>query len=262
MTEQSPAARSVAECQRLFLAEQKTIRAAVAQIGRRHRLSRHELEELASDAALKLIENDYLVLRKFQGRSSLQTYLTVVVHRVFLDRRIAEWGKWRPSALARREGPSAVLLEQLMVKQGLPFDEACGVIKTVPGVTFNHSALERLAARLPVRRKSRSVPLDEVGDIAASVDASSFLYGDAQASAADQVSAALTKELAALSAEDRRLIRGRFFGGPSVMSVARMTSQEPKAVYRHLARLLKRLRSRLEERGISSAAVRESFQDL
>src|SRR4051812_23714710 len=44
------------ECERLFVAEQPTIKSVVAQVARRYRLSRDETEELASEAALKLIE--------------------------------------------------------------------------------------------------------------------------------------------------------------------------------------------------------------
>ena len=55
----------------------------VSFIGRRRRLAAHELEEFAAHVNLKLIEDDYAVFRKFEGRSSLRTYLTVVVQRCF-----------------------------------------------------------------------------------------------------------------------------------------------------------------------------------
>jgi RNA polymerase sigma factor for flagellar operon FliA len=40
-----------------------------------------EADDFASHPKLKLIEDDYAILRKFQGRSSLRTYLTVVIER-------------------------------------------------------------------------------------------------------------------------------------------------------------------------------------
>ena len=55
------------------------------------------------DAALKAIERATgvdVVLRKFEVRSSLRTYLTVVVNRMYIDGRVKQWGKWRPSAIA------------------------------------------------------------------------------------------------------------------------------------------------------------------
>ena len=42
-----------------------------------------------------------------------------VIQRLFLDARIAKWGKWRPSVSARRLGGVAVLLERLLTRDGL-----------------------------------------------------------------------------------------------------------------------------------------------
>ena len=40
------------------------------------------IEDIASQAMLHIIENDYAVLRQFRGQASLATYLTVIVRRV------------------------------------------------------------------------------------------------------------------------------------------------------------------------------------
>ena len=48
-------------------------------VARRHRLRIEEAEELGSIVRLKLVENDYAILRKYQGRSNLATYLTTVI---------------------------------------------------------------------------------------------------------------------------------------------------------------------------------------
>ena len=42
---------------------------------------------------LKLIENDYAILAKFQGKAKLSTYLTTVIHNMFRDYRIQKWGR-------------------------------------------------------------------------------------------------------------------------------------------------------------------------
>src|SRR6202008_4136539 len=105
-------------------------------IARRHQLSADEADELGSSVRLKLVENDYEVLRKFEGRSQLRTYLTTVVKRHFLDDRNARWGKWRPSAQARRLGPVAVLLDQFLTRDRLPFEEAVQAIEARHGATI------------------------------------------------------------------------------------------------------------------------------
>jgi len=55
-------------------------------------ISQHDLEDLASDVFVAILADDYAVLRRFRGQSSLATYLTVVARRVvvkeLLRRRI------------------------------------------------------------------------------------------------------------------------------------------------------------------------------
>ena len=52
----------------------------------------HDLEDLASEVFVAILANDFAVLRRFRGQSSLATYLTVVARRVvvreLLKRRI------------------------------------------------------------------------------------------------------------------------------------------------------------------------------
>ena len=69
--------------ERQFLEHLAVIDQVVQFIGRRHRLPADAIEELQSAVHLKMIDNDYEVLRKFEGRSSIRTYLTAVVQRTF-----------------------------------------------------------------------------------------------------------------------------------------------------------------------------------
>lgn len=46
------------------------------------RLSSQDFDDLASDVFLALIKDDFAILRRFRGESSLATYLTVVTRRV------------------------------------------------------------------------------------------------------------------------------------------------------------------------------------
>jgi len=46
---------------------------------RRNGVNDHDAEDFASDVRLKLCDDDYGVIRKFQGKSSFTTYLTVVI---------------------------------------------------------------------------------------------------------------------------------------------------------------------------------------
>jgi RNA polymerase sigma-70 factor, ECF subfamily len=44
-------------------------------------LSSEDVEDIAADILLKIVDNDYAVLKKFKGLSSLPTYLTVISRR-------------------------------------------------------------------------------------------------------------------------------------------------------------------------------------
>src|SRR6516164_4999589 len=71
-----------------FLSQLDLIERVTAHICQRNRLNTAEADDFASHVKLKVVEHDYAILGKFEGRSSLQTYLTVVIQRLFLDYRI------------------------------------------------------------------------------------------------------------------------------------------------------------------------------
>jgi DNA-directed RNA polymerase specialized sigma24 family protein len=181
----------------------------------------------------------------------------VVVNRIFLDLRIARWGKWRPSAAAKRGGPVAVLFEQLTARHGLSFDDACTRLERAHG-PIDREALAALAGRLPVRVRWRPVWLADVDDIPYAGEDPAARYATGQrADAAERFTAILALALTALSPDDQRLVRRRFFDRASMTTVARERSLEPKALYRHLVRVLRQLRRLLEAHGVSQLDVRE-----
>lgn len=51
-------------------------------------LPTHEREDLASEVILTIVEDDFAVLRRFRGNSSLATYLTVIARRVVVRKLV------------------------------------------------------------------------------------------------------------------------------------------------------------------------------
>ena len=88
------------------------IQRQLLHLSRRGGLPEIEAEEFCSWALFKLVDADYRILGSWEGRSSFPTFLTVVLVNLLRDYRIHIWGKWRPSAEARRRGPASVLLER------------------------------------------------------------------------------------------------------------------------------------------------------
>jgi RNA polymerase sigma factor (sigma-70 family) len=229
----------------------------VRALRRRHRLSSEEAEELASATRLKLVEDDHAVLRKYTGRSSLRTYLVTVMTRLLLDSRRRRWGKWRPSVIARRLGAVALRLEELLRRDGRSLDEASRVLKD-EGAVLSAAECEALAGRLPERRPrpvEASGPLGEVGvpgDVAEAA-----VRGRERGLTARAVESGLGAALEVLTPQERLILRLRFDEGFKVGEIARVLHVPEKPLFRRLERLLARLRSVLEARGVSAGDVAE-----
>lgn len=242
----------------LFLSHLELIERVVRFVCRRQHLSRSESEEFSSHVNVKLIEGGYAILAKFEGRCRLQTYLTVVIQRLFLDFRISNWGKWRPSAEAVRRGPVALLLERLMTRDGHTFEEAWELLRTNYGVTMKRAELEEMAGRLPVRLRRRFETADALVDLPSNdqpIDRLADATG--QRALADHVITALKRELSQLDEQDRLILALRFEDGRAVAEIAEMLRLDQKQLYRRVQRLLKGLRKSLQEEGIDSTSIQE-----
>src|SRR5215212_8145573 len=85
----------------LFEANLAVIERAIARVCLDAKLHGVEAEDFASSARLALLLDDCAILRKFEGRSSFATYITVVIRRLLTDQQRAG-GRWFPSAEAQR----------------------------------------------------------------------------------------------------------------------------------------------------------------
>ena len=233
------------------------IQSVVRHVCVKARLTVDDQNEFTSIVMLKLMENDYAVLRAFRGASGLRTYLYAVVRRCLLDVRIKEWGKWRPSRLARRLGPLATMLERLVIREGLPMREAVPTLRHHPGFMVTSSDVWRLRDVLPARTpRYRQVDLRSDLDLGGPQRADVNVQLEDLARGADCVRNALGSVLASLSAEDRKLLRLRFQQNLSVARIAELTDGNATVLYRRLAALLKGIRVELTRRGLTATDVR------
>jgi RNA polymerase sigma factor for flagellar operon FliA len=244
----------------LYQQHHAAIERAISKVCHKHHLSRTEAEDFGSVLRIHILENDRAVLRKFGERATMDTYLhAVAVHR-FQDWRNAQWGKWRPSAEAKRMGPVAVQLETRLVRDQLPMNEAVQILQNNHGVTESREALETMAARFPVRHGRTFVGEDVLAmRPAANGDAGATLEASVATSAARQAADALEEIIRALDPLDRMILRMRFKDGRKIADIARDLDLEPKVLYRRLERVLAELKSALEARGITSETAREIF---
>jgi RNA polymerase sigma factor (sigma-70 family) len=264
---QAGAPTSSVNYERFYVEHAELIEGVLTLICRRHRLVGMEADDFRSIARIKLVDNDYEVLRKFQGRSSLRTYLTIVLDRAFLDYRNAQWGKWRPSAEAQRLGPVALRLEQLIGRDGFTFDEAVEMLRTQLGVRESRDTLYDMASRLPVRMSRKPQGEEAIGhveDPAPSPDA--LVQREELRPQAVIARAALDRAISALEAQERLIVRLRFVNGLGIVDIARTLQLEQRPLYRRLDQILTRLRHSLEADGVNAQAVAallsETWSDL
>lgn len=245
--------------QTLYLSSLALIDETLRFVCRRHRCPDDEAEDFRSFVHVKLIDDDYAVLRKFSGRSSLRTYLSVVVGRLLLDYRRQCWGTWRPSAEARRAGPLAVRLDILLYRDGLTLEEAIECLRTNEGVAVGAEELRALAARLPRRvpkRREGEEALATLGVSAASVERPALAQERDQR--AHRLHAALGRAMARIDERERLILRLRFREDLRVADIAGLLGLKAKPLYRQLGDILGGLRAALEREGFSAA----DFYDL
>ncbi len=237
--------------ERRFLELLPVIQGIVSFLARRYYLHGCDLEDFSSDVFVKLIEDDYAVLRKFRRSSSVKTYLTVTIARLLIDRTNREWGRWRPSAEARRNGRVAVLLEKLVVRDSYTFEEACETLMTNHHVSLSRVELERLFGRLPARSRRRFESLDTLTDLPASTGQpdSAIVCRDGRTAAARLISL-LSEAMRSLPAQERLILKMRFEDGLTIAAIAAALRLDSRKLYSRIERLHARLRTALMSRGI------------
>jgi RNA polymerase sigma factor for flagellar operon FliA len=240
----------------LFEENLPAIERAIARVCGEMRLYGATAEDFASSARIALLNDDCAILRSFEGRSSMATFLTIVVRRLFIDeqRRVA---RWYASAEAQRRGPAAIRLERVMMLDGRSFAEAAEIVRREhAGVTLQD--LEKVAAALP-QRAPRPVmyPVADGDEERFASDATAADLVDALdvEQRSNQANDVMRAAMMEFTAEDQVILRLRFTGGASIVSIARALGLDQRPLYRRIESLLARLRAALEAAGIDAASA-------
>ena len=244
--------------EKVYLDNLPVIQEIIAHSARR--FTPEDAKDFSQTVMVRLIEDDYRVLREFKGRSSLRTYLATAIKRMLLDYQNHLWGKWHPSAEAKRLGPTAVWLERLRYRDKLSFEEACRVILG-EDPEVSRANLEIFEAKIAAR-----IPRHLVGEEHLESEADPKLRPDEILEA---------KELAGLS---RRVLgilfvcinlldpeaRVLFWLSQelSVAGIARVQKVDQKPLYRRLDKIHRQLEKELARRGVRRQDIEEILRRL
>ncbi len=241
--------------QRLLLDHLELIDQIVRTTGRRRHLSAGEQEDFAGFVHLRVLEDDYAILRKFQNRSSLRTYLSAVIERLSLDFCVERWGRWRPSAVAERLGPVAVLLERLLNRDGHTLEEATEIILTNHASALSPRQVRDIWKQLPARIKTSEVG-EEAAATVRSLQTSESNVDDAEQQASiERLERTLRSALAAVPDQDRVVLALRFDQDLSMVEIANTTGVSVPTLHRRLDRTIKELKRALTASGFDPRAV-------
>lgn len=196
---------------------------------RHQSLKPEDIEDFSSWVRLKLVEDDYSILAKFEGRCALSTYLAIVIQRFLSDYRNHLWGKWRPSSKSERLGPLAVRIETLIRRDGQAPDDAFRMLNA-GGEKISRPEFDAIVEVLPERRQRlHAVDAVDVEDelaVPSSQVEAGAERGDRSAAAAT-LTTELTNAIAGLPTEDRTILRLHFDAGLTIAEIARSMRIEP-----------------------------------
>ena len=243
----------------LFLTNLSLIDRAIGYVCHRNRIDRDEGEEFASYVKYKLIESNYAIIRKFEGRSSFTTYMTTVIGRMFFQYRVQMWGKWRPSAEAKRIGDKGITVERLLTREGFTYAEVISILTCRSAPAFSIEEIEAIYVRLPVRQPrpvlvSATEATDNLGPI---IEPEHDLFSGERGERARQAVTIVDAAMALMDPEDQMILRLRFWAGRKVPEIGRALGLDGKKLYKRIDKLLSQLRLALEQSGLGAAEAGE-----
>ncbi len=222
----------------------------------RGRLASEEREDFHSWAICKLIENDYARIRKFEGRSSFRSFLSVIVGHLLVDYWASKGGRRRHSSSAQIFAPEGVWLERYL-RRGHTVSEAIQLVQSNHSSPLSGDELYHITIQLPLTRKRPTYVAESAGVQVGSVDASPERLIEAKGDDASraQLEAVLEHALARLSSDERVFVRMRFEDGSRINEIAKAFHIPEKAFYRRFQGTLRRLRKALEAAGLDAGCL-------
>lgn len=231
------------------------IERTVAAVARRHALKPWDADDLEGQVKLRLVADDYAVLRKFEGRSKLTTFLTTVIMNQFRDYRIKRWGKWRPSAAAKRLGELGIQLELLLYRDGYSRREALAILRDRFQVDTSDDELLSIAGMLKARTNRRFENDSLLARLAGPDRSDQRVLDRERRESSARAERALRTVLAALDPEDRLILKLRFADSLTIRAIATSLHLPQRQMYTRVQRLLVAMRRGIERQGVACDEV-------
>lgn len=221
-------------------------------ICRRRGMNTDDIEEFAAEVKLRLVKNDYAILRAYERRSRFTTYISAVIRRLLIDYQRHNLGKWHDSAEAQRLGRLGIEVERAMLRDGRSREETLALLRGKhPGVTIDE--IERIAMLLPTRIRHKLVPIEEAEMIESRGDADRAMQSDMAA----RISAVVCAFIDKLPRDEQLIFRLRFDCNMTVAQISRSLHRDQQVLYRLLYKHFDALRAELTNVGVDARSVED-----
>jgi RNA polymerase sigma factor (sigma-70 family) len=216
-------------------------------------------EGFFNDVLAHLTADDYKALREFKNRSTITTYLTIVISRLFIDIQRKHTGRSRTKDRARALGPIGEELYELIWEKGFPLDEAYEYLKQNDHITETLEEIEAMVDKITGRPRAHkglaegSEQPDIKSAFVSAEDPEKELIKKERKKLANEVLNEIRLES---STEERFIIERKFplseDEEPKDLSeIARILGITTKAVDSRLRRILAKLKEKMLSRGLS-----------
>ncbi|MBU2644814.1 hypothetical protein KKI24_08915 [bacterium] len=239
----------------------------VDMVASKRGLQQEEAEEFRSVVYEKMVSDDYRIIRRFRGPKISKSYYILVINNLFNDHYRSRHGRWRPSVKAREIGKIGILLDELLHKKNLSFEDAYETIVT-RHLNLNEAlptrfALEQIATQLKTKVKpSLSLPGDDVlknlGPTEATAD--QHIYHQELLEKKTKIDKIIKKLGQELSPEEQLIFKWYFEDNHSITGIARLLGQKRQRVEKLLQARLREFKEALQRQGIEQEEGMEVIQ--
>ncbi len=255
--------KSTKSAKEIFVDHVDLIARVAKSAARRAGFSKEDAEDFHSKVNVKLISDNYAVLQKHRGESSVATFLTVVINNQLRDFRNHKLGKFRYSAKAIKLGETAKALELLIARDGHKPETAIDMLKRQRKLEETPHELLQLVDQLPRRPPPRRFvgeeTLEQAQHALPQSDTEHRVVDAEREALARDVTRILNLALKTLSPEDLLILKMHYRDGCKISTIATTLKLEQRPLYNRRAKCLAALERVLEAEGLTWEKVRETL---
>ncbi|MCU0287044.1 MAG: sigma-70 family RNA polymerase sigma factor [Acidobacteria bacterium] len=225
----------------------------------------NEALELSNRVLDILQRNNYHALREFKGNAQLTTYISAIISRQAVDLIRKKLGRDREKDRAKEFGNTGLILYQRVIKDGYSLQEVFTEFRGREGYPVSLEELETMFRKIKGKNPGNDCNESPVVKIGTSITGEEYVIPDSQNDPQTifmenqrnrEIDGVIQGIITQLSGEERLLLRMRFPYGEDekpkpVEQIASALGITSKAVYKRIARLIKKCRAQLDHQGIT-----------